>query len=254
MSGHSKWHNIRVRKTAQDAVRGKIYTRHARLIEMAARAGGGELATNPALRSAIDNAKADRVPNANIDRAVKKGTGETKGEQMAEVVYAAYGPGGAACLIECLTDNTNRTLANVKMVIHKHGGNWADSASVTWMFHRKGVVSAHKTPEAKIQSIEEMELDLIDFGAEDVDAAGDSVSVTTDMGNWTKVRDFFRSNAYEVESAGLKYVPTQKAEIKDLETAKKLMDFVSALEEDEDVSEVYTNADFSEEVMARLHE
>jgi YebC/PmpR family DNA-binding regulatory protein len=252
MSGHSKWHNIRVRKTAQDAVRGKIYTRHARLIEMAARSGGGEIATNPGLRTAIDNAKADRVPNANIERAIKKGTGELKGEQMAEVVYAAYGPGGAACLIECLTDNTNRTLANVKMVIHKHGGNWADSASVTWMFQRKGVVIAKKTDEAKIADIEEMELELIDFGAEDVDASGDIVTVTTDMGNWTKVRDFFRSNGYEVQSAGLKYVPAQKAEIKEIETAKKLMDFVSALEEDEDVSEAHTNADFSEEVMQGL--
>ena len=251
MSGHSKWHNIRVRKTAQDSVRGKIYTRHARLIEMAARSGG-EVGMNPALRTAVENAKADHVPNANIERAIKKGTGELKGDQIEEIIYAAYGPGGAACVIECLTDNKNRTLSNVKMVIHKHGANWAESASVLWMFERKGVVTARKTETAKVQDIEEMELELIDFGAEDVDASEDTVTVTTDLHNWTKVRDFFKSNGYEILSSGLKYVPTQKADIKDVETAQKLMQFISALEEDDDVSEVHTNADISEEIAGKL--
>jgi len=248
MSGHSKWHNIRVRKTAQDAVRGKIYTRHARLIEMAARAGA-DPGMNPALRTAIENAKADHVPNANIERAVKKGSGELKGEQMAEVMYAAYGPGGVACLIECLTDNKNRTLSNVKMVIHKHGGNWADSASVLWMFQRKGLVSAKKTEASKMQDLEEVELELIDFGAEEVEVADDVLTVATDLNHWARVRDFLKENGYEVLSAGLKYLPAQKAEVKDGETARKLLDFVSALEEDDDVSEVHTNAEISEEVM-----
>ncbi len=126
MSGHSKWANIRVRKTAQDKVRGKIYTRHAKFIEIAARAKGGDPVTNPSLRTAIDNAKADNVPNANIDRAIKKGTGDLKGEQMAEIMYAAYGPGGVACLIECLTDNKNRTLANLKTAMNKHDGNFTE--------------------------------------------------------------------------------------------------------------------------------
>jgi YebC/PmpR family DNA-binding regulatory protein len=251
MSGHSKWHNIRVRKTAQDAVRGKIYTRHARLIEMAARTGA-DPGMNPGLRTAIENAKADHVPNANIDRAIQKGSGELKGEQMAEVVYAAYGPGGVACLIECLTDNKNRTLSHVKMVIHKHGGNWAESASVLWMFARRGMVVAQKTPTAKIQDIEEVELELIDFGAEDVEASGDIVSVTTDMTNWTKVRDFLKTNGYDIHFAGLKYLPTQKTAVADAATATKLMNFVSALEEDDDVSEVHTNADIAEEVMAGM--
>lgn len=240
-----------MRKTAQDSVRGKIYTRHARLIEMAARAGG-DAGMNPALRTAVENAKADHVPNANIERAIKKGTGELKGDQIEEIVYAAYAPGGAACVIECLTDNKNRTLSNVKMVIHKFGANWAESASVLWMFNRKGVVVARKTETSKIQNIEEIELELIDFGAEDVDASDDTVTVTTDLNNWTKVRDFFKSNGYEVLSSGLKYVPTQKAEIKDVESAQKLMSFVSALEEDDDVSEVHTNADMSEEIVGQL--
>ena len=254
MSGHSKWHNIRVRKTAQDAVRGKVYTRHARLIEMAARSGGAELATNPGLRTAIENAKADSVPNANIDRAIKKGTGEGKGDQIEEIVYAAYGPGGAACLIECLTDNKNRTLSHLKSAIGKHGGNWAESASVIWMFERKGMVSAKKTPVAKIQHVEEMELDLIDVGAEDIDASEDTVTVITDLANWPKVRDFFKTNGYEVLSAGLKYIPTQKMDIKDSETAKKLMEFIAVIEENEDVFEVYTNADISQEVAQKMEE
>jgi YebC/PmpR family DNA-binding regulatory protein len=251
MSGHSKWANIRVRKGAQDAARGKIFTRHARLIELAARSGGDPV-SNPGLRTAIDNAKADRVPNANIERAVKKGTGELKGDIIEEVMYAAMGPGGVACLIECLTDNKNRTLSNVKMIIGKHGGHWAESSSVLWMFQRKGVVAARKTETAKVQNIEEMELELIDFGAEDVDASGDTVTVTTDLHNWTKVRDFFSSNGYEVLTSGLKYVPTQKTMVSDPVIAERLMNFVSAIEEDDDVSEVHTNADFSEEVMKGL--
>ena len=134
MSGHSKWANIRIRKGAQDAKRGKIYTRHARLIEMAARSGGGP-ETNAALRTAIENAKEDSVPNANIERAIKKGTGALKGEGMIEeVLYAAYGPGSVACLIECFTDNRNRTINHVRSVIEKHGGHWADSGSVQWLF------------------------------------------------------------------------------------------------------------------------
>src|SRR3989344_5872361 len=141
MSGHSKWHNIRVKKTAADAARGKVFTRHAKLIEIAAQRGG-DPTMNPSLRTAIDNAKADSVPNANIDRAIKKGTGELKGERMEEIVYAAMGPLGTAYLIECLTDNKNRTLSNVRMAISKNGGTFAESSSVLWMFARKGVVVA----------------------------------------------------------------------------------------------------------------
>ena len=245
MSGHSKWHNIRVRKTAEDARRGKVYTRHARLVEMAAR-GGGDPVTNSALRVAIDNARADNVPNANIERAIKKGDGELKGEQMAEIVYAAYGPGGTAYLIECLTDNRNRTLSNVKFAISKHGGNFAESGSVQWMFERKGVVVGKKVPTSKVQDTSEMELELIDFGAEDVSDAGDVIDVTTDATNWTKVRDFLKGNGYEIVTAGLKYIPTQKMEVKDAETARKVMNFMEAIEEDDDVCEVHTNALFDE--------
>jgi YebC/PmpR family DNA-binding regulatory protein len=240
MSGHSKWHNIRVKKTAADAKRGKVYTRHARLIEMAAR-NGEDPAMNPGLRTAIDNAKADSVPNANIDRAIAKGTGALKGEQMAEVMYAAYGPGGVACLIECLTDNRNRTLSNVKMIIDRRGGAFAETASVQWMFQRKGMVVAKKA-EGNVTEGEELELRLIDAGAEDIERADDIVTVTTDVASWTTARDVLKNMGWDIETAGLSWVATQKTELKDPAAIQKLVDFVDGLEEDDDVSAVHTNA------------
>jgi YebC/PmpR family DNA-binding regulatory protein len=250
MSGHSKWHNIRVKKGAADAKRGKIFTRHAKLIEIVAQKGG-DPSMNPSLRVAIDNAKADSVPNANIERAIKKGSGELKGDRMEEVVYAGYGPGNTALLIECLTDNKNRTLSNIKVALTKNGGSFAESSSVLWMFERKGVVTA-KDPRSKSQDPNDLELGLIDAGAEDIEHDDDMLSVTTDMTNWTKVRDYLKQNGFEVQSAGLKYMPMQKAEIKDLATAQKLMHMIDVIEEDDDVSEVHTNADISEEVMGQM--
>lgn len=240
MSGHSKWHNIRVKKTAADKARGKTYTKHAKMIEMAAQRGT-DPDTNSALKNAIAEAKADSVPNANIDRAIKKGSGELKGERMEEVMYACMAPGGVACLIECLTDNTNRTLGNVKTVISKHGGSFTESASVLWMFARRGVVVARK---AGVANVEELELQLIDFGAEDVEASDDVVTVTTDIAAWPKVRDFLKQNGWGIESAGLRYVAQQKAPLSDEKAMEQLADFVAAVEEDEDVSEVHTNAEF----------
>jgi YebC/PmpR family DNA-binding regulatory protein len=254
MSGHSKWHNIRVKKTAADAARGKIFTRHAKLIEIVAQRGG-DPTMNPSLRTAIDNAKADSVPNANIERAIKKGTGELKGERMEEIVYAAIlpvrssvgaeaGGTGVAFLIECLTDNKNRTLSNVRNIISKNGGNFAESSSVLWMFARKGVVAA-RNEQLKMQNSklsEETELELIDFGAEDIDIDEDMITVTTDAANWTKVRDFLKSNGYVIESAGLQFVATQKVSITDAEKAQSIADFMAAIEEDDDVSQVFTNA------------
>lgn len=244
MSGHSKWANIRVRKGAQDARRGKVFTRHARLIEIAAREKGGDPVTNSTLRTAIDNAKIDSVPNMNIERAIKKGTGELKGEQMSEVIYACYAPGGVACLIECLTDNKNRTTANVKSIVSKHGGNFAESASVLWMFERRGVVTAKWTVDSGQwkEKMEELELELIDFGAEDMDASDGSITVTTGLSDWPKIRDFLKSNGLEIVSAGLQYIAKQKTVVKEADLPK-LESFVDAIEEDDDVSEVHTNAD-----------
>jgi YebC/PmpR family DNA-binding regulatory protein len=238
MSGHSKWANIRVKKTAQDAKRGKIFTRHARLIEIATSTGGGDPTMNASLRVAIDNAKADSVPNANIERAIKKGMGALKGEQMAEILYAAYGPGGVACLIECLTDNRNRTLSNVRAIIERRGGHFADTASVQWMFARKGMVIAKSNAWN-----DGLELQLIDAGAEDIDREENVVTVTTDPAGWTKIRNVLSPAGFTIESAGMQWIAVQKAAVHGESAVQKLLDFVEAVEEDEDVSAVHTNAE-----------
>ncbi len=244
MSGHSKWANIRVRKGAQDAKRGKIFTRHAKLIQIAAQRGG-DPATNTALRLAIDNAKAESVPNANIDRAIKKGTGELKGAgQMEELLYEAYGPAGTAYIIECLSDNRNRTASNVRTAIQKNGGRVADGGSVAWMFERKGLVVAER-PASSTQSLEELELELIDFGADDIAEQDKVLRVVTSVTNWKPVADFLKGNGWSVLSSGLSYIPKQKAPVSDDAAAEKVHAFMEAIEEDEDVSEVHTNADFS---------
>jgi len=243
MSGHSKWANIRVKKTAQDAKRGKVFTRHARLIEIAAR-GGGDPAMNPTLRTAIENAKEDSVPNANIERAVKKGMGELKGEQMQEMLFEAYGPAGTAYIVECLSDNRNRTIANVKSSINKHGGHVAEGNAVAWMFERKGLIIAElPQPNPPAEKIEELELEIIDFGAEDFEAANGAIRVVTSMADWGQVRDFLKKNGCAIVSAGLSYIPKQKVPVTDAVTAKKVEDFIEKIEEDEDVSEVHTNAE-----------
>ncbi len=247
MSGHSKWANIRVRKGAQDAKRGKVYTKYARLIEIAAREGGGDPSANVRLRGLIDAAKAESVPNANIERAIKKGTGALKGEAMQEVTYEAYGPGGAAFILEGLTDNKNRTLSNVKTILDKNGGRFAGNGSVLWMFERKGVVVAGggeaglgaviPTP----QQLENLELELIDQGAEDFSASDEHLQVVTDPTGWQKVRDFLKSKNLTIESAGLQYVAKQHADV-DAATWEKVERLMHLLEEDDDVSEVHTNA------------
>ena len=201
---------------------------------------------NPRLATAIENAKIDNVPNANIDRAIKKGSGDLKGEQTVAVTYEAYGPGGAACIIECLTDNKNRTLANVRSTIEKRGSKWAESGSVLFLFDRKGVVIARGTVD------EETELALIDAGAEDIETTGDVVSVTTSAKQWTHVRDLLKNAHLTIEEAGLKYVAKQEVSYSDLALAQKLMKFIETIEEDDDVSEVHTNADITEEVASQL--
>lgn len=247
MSGHSKWSTIKHKKGAADAKRGKIFTKHAKLIEIAAREGGGsDLTMNAALKSAVDNAKADNVPNANIDRAIKKGTGELKGEATVSVTYEAYAPGGTALIIECLTDNKNRTLPNVRTIVEKRGGKMAESGSVMFLFTQKGVVTANG------ELNDDLELALIDAGAEDIDTGDGMITVTSDASSWTTVRDTLKQNGCEVEEAGMKHVALQDMNIADVESAQKLMDLIQALEEDDDVSDVHTNADIDEKIIAQI--
>jgi YebC/PmpR family DNA-binding regulatory protein len=249
MSGHSKWASIKHKKGAADAKRGKVFTRHAKLVEIAAREGGsGDPGMNPSLKAAIENAKADNVPNANIDRAVKKGSGELKGELTVAVTYEAYGPGGIACIIECLTDNKRRTLSNVRAAIERSGGKWAESGSVSYLFTNKGVVIGKRAGGID----EDTELALIDAGAEDIEVTDDIISVTTGAADWPKVRDALKEGGVEIEEAGMKKVAQQEVDVADMESAQKVITFLENIEEDDDVSEVHTNANIVDEVAVAL--
>jgi YebC/PmpR family DNA-binding regulatory protein len=247
MSGHSKWSSIKHKKGATDAARGKVFTKHAKLIEIAAREGGsGDLMMNASLKAAVENAKAANVPNANIDRSIKKGTGELKGDITVGVTYEAYAPGGTALIIECLTDNKNRTLPNVRTIIEKRGGKMAESGSVKFLFTQKGIVTA------KGELNDDLELALMDANAEDIELNDGAVTVTTDISSWTAARDILKGAGFEIQEADMKYVPLQSINIDDVEGAQKLMDLIEAIEEDEDVSDVHTNADITDEVAAEL--
>ncbi len=248
MSGHSKWHSIKHKKAATDAKRGKIFTQHANLITIAARSGG-DPDMNPGLRLAIDNAKKANVPNQNIDRAIKRGTGELKGEaEIAEVIYEGYGPAGTAVIVECLTDNKNRTYTNVRTIFNKKGGNLGSSGSVAWMFERKGVI----TINAEGKNTEEIELAAIDAGAEDIQIEDSIIEIYTAPNDMISVNDKLKEQSIEAENAEVQLVPEGTVKIKNEGDAKKVLDFVEALEEDEDVSSVSSNFDIADELMEKV--
>ncbi|MDH5597101.1 MAG: YebC/PmpR family DNA-binding transcriptional regulator [Candidatus Peregrinibacteria bacterium] len=248
MSGHSKWHSIKHKKGAADAKRGKIFTRHANLITIAARSGG-DPDMNPTLRMAIDNAKKENVPNANIDKAIKRGTGEDKSAaQIEEVTYEGYGPAGTAVYVECLTDNTNRTYTNIRTIFNKRGGNLGGSGSVAWMFDRNGVININ----AEGKDGDEIELAAIDTGARDVEREDDFIEIYTDPSDLSAVMDKLRSAGIEAENAEVKWIPNQTVEISDEKDAQKVLDFMDALDEDPDVSNVSSNFDISDDIMEKI--
>ena len=248
MSGHSKWHSIKHKKGAADAKRGKIFTKHAKLITIAARSGG-EPEMNPALRAAIANAKADNVPNANIDKAVKKGSGQDKdGVVYAEALYEGVGPEGTAVLVEVITDNKNRSVANVKTIFTKNGGTMGGAGSVSWMFDKKGMV----TVKADQKPADEAELMIIDAGAEDVSYENGAFEITTDPSDLMMVRDNLEKTGFEIENASITYLAKNPVDIDSMEKAQKVLKSLEALEDDDDVSNVYSNFDISEEIMSQL--
>ena len=250
MSGHSKWHSIKHKKGAADAKRGKIFTRHANLITIAARSGG-DPEINPTLRLAIDNAKADNVPNTNIDRAIKRGTGEDKSAaQIEEVLYEGYGPGGTAVLVECLTDNTNRTYTNIRTVFNKRGGNLGGSGSVAWMFDRKGVI----TMNLEGKDPDEVELTAIDAGADDIWREGNDMEIYTKPSELASVNNKLKEVGITSEKAEVQMVPNQTVAVTDEATAQKIMDFMEALDEDMDVNNVSSNFDIPDDIMKKISE
>jgi len=248
MSGHSKWHSIKHKKGAADAKRGKIFTRHAKLITIAAQSGG-DPDMNPSLRMAIDNAKKANVPNSNIDKAIKRGTGEDKGvAQIEEVIYEGYGPGGTAVFVECLTDNTNRTYTNIRTIFGKRGGNLGKSGSVSRMFERKGIIEIM----LKGLNADEIELAAIDAGAEDIQNNGEIITIYTNPSELSTVVNKLKETGLEAENAETQLIPNQMVTVTDEDTAKKILDFIEALDEDMDVNNIASNFDISDELMEKL--
>lgn len=236
MSGHSKWASIKHKKGAADAKRGKIFSKLAKLISVAAKEGGGDLSMNFGLRLLVEKAKKANMPKDNIERAIARGTGVgSEGEQMTEAVYEAMGPGGSAIVIETLTDNTNRTLGNVKTIVAKRGGNFG--AKVLWMFEKKGVVRVEDA--SGISSKDEFELELIEAGAEDIEYE-DGMTVICGIPDLQSVVGVFEKQQIETAGAGLEYVAKDALSISP-EDEEKLFALMEAIEEDDDVSNVYTN-------------
>ena len=254
MSGHSKWSTIKRQKAVTDAKRGKIFTRHARAIEVAARTGGGDPESNSALAMAIEAARSDNLPKENITRAIKKGTGELAGESMEEKNYEGYGPGGVAILIKTLTNNPQRTVSNIRHLLAKHGGKLAESGSVAFQFQKLG----NLVLEAQTKNTEEIELAAIESGAIDTESAEDFLIIKTNPADLMSVRQKlqarFRDRAdIKIKSAELAFEPVNEIKIEDFETARKILKLVEALEEDDDVDSVSVNFDIPDEIMKQIN-
>lgn len=246
MSGHSKWSTIKRKKGAEDAKRGKIFTRLARDIMLAARSGG-DPAGNPALRLAIEKARGANMPKDNIERAVKKGTGELVGGMVEEVTYEAYAPHGIPVLIRCLTDNRNRTLADVRRVMNKMGGNLAEAGAVSWMFETKG----HITIERNNHDPDEVFMLAVEAGAEDVEINEDAFEVYTVATDLHAVSQALGEAGLKVEEAVLSEVPKNEIELNHKDTMQ-VVGVIEALEELDDVDQVYSGLSISDETLAEL--
>jgi YebC/PmpR family DNA-binding regulatory protein len=242
MSGHSKWSTIKRKKAAADQKRGKIFTKLIKEITVAARQGGGDIDGNPRLRLAVDNAKSANMPLDNIDRAIKKATGAVEGANYLELTYEGYGPGGVAILIESVTDNKNRTVAEVRHGLTKYGGSLGENGSVAWMFDRKGVISM---PAQGKTEDDLMEL-ILEAGAEDIQDEDDYFEITSAVEDFETVRKTIADAGLEIENASLQWIAKNSVEVNG-ETAEKLMKMIDMIEDSDDVQNVYTNADFTEE-------
>ncbi|MBD3269922.1 YebC/PmpR family DNA-binding transcriptional regulator [Candidatus Peregrinibacteria bacterium] len=241
MAGHSKWHNIKHKKAASDAKRGKIFTKHARMITIAAKQGG-DINMNPLLKAAVDAAKVDNVPNENIDRAIKKGTGELKDDTIIEeLFYDAFGPAGSVLFIEVLTDNKNRSLTNIKKILNKKGGRFADSGSVAWMFKKRGLINAKCLAEEK----EDLEIISIEAGADEIVFEDDIVNIFTIPEDLMHVKSELEAQGVKINTVEIVYdAKENRVSIsRDSEAYESFETLMEALDEDEDVSNIYTNVD-----------
>lgn len=247
MSGHSKWATIKRKKGAADAKRGQAFTKLIKAITVAAKQGGGDPSGNPRLRKAIDDAKAESMPQDNITRAIKKGTGELEGVNYEEVVYEAYGPAGVAIIIDVLTDNKNRTVAEIRHLLGKQGGNMGESGSVGWIFHKKGQFTFDKS---KVTEEKLMEVAL-DAGAEDIKEEGDELQLLCDPANFDAVKNVLDQAKISSLSADVSMIPQNLIQLNGAD-AEKMLRLMEALEEHDDVQKVYANFDIPDEVMEKM--
>lgn len=244
MSGHSKWSTIRHKKAAVDAKRGKIFTKLIKEITVAARMGGGDINANPRLRSAVLAAKAENMPKDKLERAIKKGTGELEGASYEEIVYEGYGPGGAAVLIESLTDNKNRAVADIRHIFNKCAGNLGENGCVAWMFDKKGYIVVAKSSVDEEQLMEA----ALDAGAEDVREDEDNFEVISDPADFETVKAAVEEAGIPIEVAEVTMLPQTTSELQGKE-AEQMVRLMEMLEDCDDVQKVYTNADIPEEFM-----
>lgn len=249
MAGHSKWATIKRKKEATDAKRAGIFTKVTREIIVAAKAGGGDPDNNFRLRLAILKAKSVNMPNDNIQRAIKRGIGETESEQFEEIYYEGYGPGGAALLVQVLTDNRNRTASDMRYIFSRNSGNLGEAGCVSWMFSQKGLVTIEAETVGK--SEDELFEMAIEAGAEDLKNNDETFEVYTEPGQLEAVRKYFESNNIPVKEAGLTMIPTNTVEVNG-EQAEQLLKLVDALEDNDDVQNVYSNFDIPDSVMEEI--
>lgn len=249
MSGHSKWATIKRKKGALDAKRGAVFTKIIKEITVAARMGGEDLNSNPRLRTAINKAKANNMPNDNIDRAIKKGAGTLDGVIYEEIRYEGYGPGGVAIMVDCLTDNKNRTTPEIRTIFSKHGGNLGETGSVSYMFDRKGYI-VFEDGQTTEDDLMEM---LLDFDVEDIKDEDGTLSVTTPPDSYNDVSEFLAGKGYKFVESGITFLPKTTVAV-DEKKAAQTMKIMELLEEQDDCQNVYSNADISDEIMAKLSE
>ncbi|MFJ2734282.1 MULTISPECIES: YebC/PmpR family DNA-binding transcriptional regulator [unclassified Streptomyces] len=248
MSGHSKWATTKHKKAVIDAKRGKLFAKLIKNIEVAARMGGVDLDGNPTLYDAVQKAKKQSVPNKNIDSAIKRGGGlEAGGADYETIMYEGYGPNGVAVLIECLTDNRNRAASDVRVAMTRNGGSMADPGSVSYLFHRKGVVIV---PKGEL-SEDEVLTAVLDAGAEEVNDLGESFEVLSEATDLVAVRTALQEAGIDYDSADANFVPTMQVEL-DEEGARKIFKLIDALEDSDDVQNVFANFDVSDEIMEKV--
>lgn len=245
MSGHSKWASIKHKKAATDAKKGKAFTQAANLITIAAKEGGGDPTMNFKLRLAIDKAKAVNMPSTNIDRAIKKGTGEGGGGQVEELKYEGYGQDGVAILIGTVTDNKNRTSGDVRSTLSKYGGRMAEAGSVSWVFDQQGQIVAEDASD-------ETQLAAIDAGASDVEEEGGKLFIYCDVGSIRNIKESLEELGVKINSAEITYRPKNYVKIESEDTALKILKLIDMLESLDDVTEVYANFDIPDEILEKI--